>query len=111
MIRAAARVLGIEPANDAPSGPDPRDAMRAVEQAERDELLDMFDARSAAEARAEDLARQFIDELETEARCQDRICKLVQDRSGKAIDATPNPITPAEMIRRVTERMQKDKTP
>lgn len=90
------------PANDG-AGADPRDAIRAVEAAERDELLDLFDARKAAEERALDHARRLIDELEKEASCQDRICKLVQDRTGRAIDATPNPIMPAEMIRRVQE--------
>lgn len=91
------------PANDEPSGPDPRDAMRAVEDSERDELLELFEAREAAEQRAEALARQLIDELEREASCQDRICKLVQDRTGRTIDATPNPITPAAMLLRVSD--------
>lgn len=100
MRKAVANLFGA--ANDAPAaGPDPRDAMRAVDEAERDELLELFDARKAAEERALECARRLLDEIETEATCQDRICKLVQDRTGKVIDATPNPLTPAGVLDRV----------
>lgn len=91
------------PANDEPGGPDWKAARDRVEDSERDELLTLFDDLASTEASAIAHGHKMVEALEKHATLQDRIALLVSERTGRHIDATPNPITPAAIIARVTE--------